>query len=84
MPSRGGRSGAMPRLGMVGAGQLARMTYQAAISLGVGLRLLANDPQDSAARIASAVALGSHASLRDLEAFAESCDVVTFLSLIHI
>lgn len=78
MPSPGGRAGAMPKLGMVGAGQLARMTYQAAISLGITLRLLATDPHDGAARIASAVTLGSHTSLRDLEGFAETCDVVTF------
>ena len=34
---------------MVGAGQLARMTHQAAIALGQSLRVLAADPADPAA-----------------------------------
>lgn len=40
----------MPVVGMAGGGQLARMTQQAAIGLGVSLRVLAGAPQDSAAR----------------------------------
>ncbi|HET6189500.1 MAG TPA: hypothetical protein VFE59_21220, partial [Trebonia sp.] len=39
----------MPVVGMVGGGQLARMTAQAAIGLGVTFRVLAEAPADSAA-----------------------------------
>src|SRR5258705_10224443 len=38
-------------VGMVGGGQLARMTHQAAIALGTGLRVLAASPEDSAALV---------------------------------
>lgn len=37
-----------PVIGIVGGGQLARMTAQAAISLAVETRVLAADPNDSA------------------------------------
>jgi 5-(carboxyamino)imidazole ribonucleotide synthase len=63
---------------MVGAGQLARMTHQAAISLGLSLRVLAESAQDCAALVARDVQVGDHRSLPDLLAFAERCDVVTF------
>src|SRR5664280_247689 len=63
---------------MVGAGQLARMTHQAAISLGTSLRLLADTAADSAALVAPGVELGDYHSLPDLLAFSETCDVVTF------
>ncbi len=67
-----------PVLGMVGAGQLARMTHQAAISLGLSLRVLAASDGDSAALVAAEVEFGDHRSLPDLVGFAERCDVVTF------
>jgi 5-(carboxyamino)imidazole ribonucleotide synthase len=63
---------------MVGAGQLARMTHQAAISLGQSLRVLAAAPDESAALVAADVVLGDHTSYPDLAAFAAGCDVVTF------
>jgi 5-(carboxyamino)imidazole ribonucleotide synthase len=63
---------------MVGAGQLARMTHQAAIALGQSLRLLADSADDGAALVAADVRLGDYRSLTDLRAFAEGCDVVTF------
>jgi 5-(carboxyamino)imidazole ribonucleotide synthase len=63
---------------MVGAGQLARMTHQAAIPLGQSLRLLAESPNDGAALVASDVVVGNYRSLPDLRAFARGCDVVTF------
>lgn len=62
---------------MVGAGQLARMTAQAAIPLGVSLQVLAASPDDAAALITGTVP-GSHDSMPDLLAFAERCEVVTF------
>jgi 5-(carboxyamino)imidazole ribonucleotide synthase len=68
----------LPVLGMVGAGQLARMTEQAAISLGSSVRVLADTPGDSAAQVAADVEVGDYRSLADLRAFAARCDVVTF------
>ena len=68
----------LPVVGMVGAGQLARMTHQAAIPLGQSLRVLADAPDDGAARITPGVQVGDYRSLEDLRAFAVGCDVVTF------
>ncbi|GAB3652354.1 5-(carboxyamino)imidazole ribonucleotide synthase [Actinocorallia lasiicapitis] len=68
----------MPVVGMVGGGQLARMTQGAAIALGVRLRVLAERPDDSAALVCADVRIGSHTSLDDLLAFADGCDVVTW------
>ncbi len=63
---------------MVGAGQLARMTHQAAIPLGQTLRILAESARDGAALVAADVVIGTHTSYEDLLAFAAGCDVVTF------
>ncbi|MCW2600257.1 MAG: purK [Frankiales bacterium] len=68
----------LPVVGMVGGGQLSRMTHQAAIALGLSLRVLADATHDSAALVANGVTVGSHESLADLEAFAAHCEVVTF------
>jgi 5-(carboxyamino)imidazole ribonucleotide synthase len=64
--------------GMVGAGQLARMTSQAATGLGIGFRVLANTADESAAQVVAGTQLGDYRSLADLRAFAAGCDVVTF------
>lgn len=63
---------------MAGGGQLARMTQQAAIGLGVSLRVLAGAPDESAAKVVSDVRVGDDRSLDDLASFAKGCDVVTF------
>ena len=63
---------------MVGAGQLARMTCQAAIGLGIRFRVLAATPADSAAQICADTRIGDHRSLQDLLALASDCDAVTF------
>jgi 5-(carboxyamino)imidazole ribonucleotide synthase len=68
----------LPVVGMVGGGQLSRMTHQAAISLGLSLRVLADATHDSAALVANGVVVGEHTSLEDLRAFAVQCEVVTF------
>jgi 5-(carboxyamino)imidazole ribonucleotide synthase len=67
-----------PVVGMVGAGQLARMTAQAAIGLGVGFRVLAGSAADSAARVTPGTQFGDYRSLDDLRAFAAGVDVLTF------
>lgn len=68
----------LPTVGMVGAGQLARMTHTAAIPLGLSLRVLASSPDDGAALVTSDVEVGDHTSLDDLRRFAKTCDVVTW------
>jgi 5-(carboxyamino)imidazole ribonucleotide synthase len=68
----------LPVVGMVGGGQLARMTHQAAIALGQSLRVLAASADDSAALVAADVRIGSHTDLAALREFAKGCDAVTF------
>jgi 5-(carboxyamino)imidazole ribonucleotide synthase len=63
---------------MVGAGQLARMTAQAAIGLGITFRVLAADHGESAALVCAGTELGDYRDGHDLRAFAAGCDVVTF------
>ncbi|RCV54304.1 5-(carboxyamino)imidazole ribonucleotide synthase [Marinitenerispora sediminis] len=72
------RNRSVPSVGMVGGGQLARMTHQAGIALGVDFRVLATSATDSAARVSGDVHLGDDRGLADLAAFAKSCDVLTF------
>jgi 5-(carboxyamino)imidazole ribonucleotide synthase len=67
-----------PVVGMVGGGQLARMTHQAAVALGVGLRVLATGPRESAARAGGDLRWGAHDDAGAVAAFARGCDVVTF------
>ncbi len=67
-----------PVVGMVGAGQLARMTCQAAVSLGIGFRVLAAASDESAALVCAGTQIGDHRSLDDLTAFSGRCDVITF------
>lgn len=66
---------ALTRLGIVGAGQIARMTYQAALKLGITPRLLAERQDDAAALVASDVVVGHPDSVAG---FAETCAVLTF------
>jgi 5-(carboxyamino)imidazole ribonucleotide synthase len=68
----------LPVVGMVGGGQLARMTHQAAIALGQSLRVLAAAPDDGAALVAADVEIGAHTDLATLRRFAQGCEVVTF------
>lgn len=67
-----------PVLGMIGGGQLARMTAAATTALGVGFRVLAASAADPAAQVVRDVRYGSHESMDDVLAFADGCDVVTF------
>ncbi|MCC3653551.1 5-(carboxyamino)imidazole ribonucleotide synthase [Streptomyces sp. S07_1.15] len=67
-----------PVVGMVGGGQLARMTHEAGIPLGIRFKLLSDTPQDSAAQVVSDVVVGDYRDLGTLRAFAQGCDVITF------
>jgi 5-(carboxyamino)imidazole ribonucleotide synthase len=68
----------LPVVAMVGGGQLARMTAQAAIALGQSLRVLAADPAESAALVAADVVLGDHRDLAALRRVADGATVLTF------
>jgi phosphoribosylaminoimidazole carboxylase PurK protein len=68
----------MPVVGMVGGGQLARMTAAAAVGLGARFRVLSESENESAALVTHDVTVGSHLSLSDISAFAAECDVITF------
>jgi 5-(carboxyamino)imidazole ribonucleotide synthase len=67
-----------PVVGMVGAGQLARMTAAAAVGLGIRFRVLAAASDDSAAQVTADAYVGDFQSSADLAAFAAASDVVTF------
>nr|WP_203598842.1 5-(carboxyamino)imidazole ribonucleotide synthase [Streptomyces sp. SID7909] len=67
-----------PVVGMVGGGQLARMTHEAGIPLGIKFKLLSDTAQDSAAQVAGEVVVGDYRDLETLRAFARGCDVITF------
>jgi 5-(carboxyamino)imidazole ribonucleotide synthase len=63
---------------MVGGGQLARMTHQAAIAMGQCLRVLAADADDPAAQVSPDVVIGSHTDLEALRRVAAGADALTF------
>ena len=66
-----------PTVGIIGAGQLARMSVAPATALGINLLLFAEDKDDSAAQIAPHV-VGDFRDLSQLLEFAKECDLVTF------
>ena len=66
------------KVAMIGAGQLARMTHQAAIDLDIELMVLATSVNDSAVLGGASYVLGTPDSLSDIEAVAAGADVVTF------
>ena len=70
-------SKAFPTVGVIGAGQLARMSIAPATALGVNLLLLAADSSDSAAQITQHV-VGDYTDLATVREFAAQCDVITF------
>ena len=63
---------------MVGGGQLARMTHQAAIALGQSLSVLSVSDDDCAALVTPDVQIGQHTDLAALRRFGADCDVITF------
>ncbi|MDX3493513.1 5-(carboxyamino)imidazole ribonucleotide synthase [Streptomyces turgidiscabies] len=67
-----------PVVGMVGGGQLARMTHEAGIPLGIKFKVLSDTPLDSAAQVVGDVVIGDYRDLETLRAFAQGCDVITF------
>ncbi len=69
---------ARPRVGVVGAGQLARMMVEAEELAGVDVVLLADSPADSAAGLGAPTIYGSARDPIALARLASETDVVTF------
>ncbi len=68
----------VPRVGVIGGGQLARMLAEAATPLGVHVRVLASPVDEGAPDMVPDTVVGDHADAAVLDAFADSVDVVTF------
>jgi len=67
-----------PTVAVVGGGQLARMMQQAAIALGVPLRLLAEASDVSAAQVIPDAQVGAASDLDAVRRVADGCAVLTF------
>nr|WP_268793691.1 5-(carboxyamino)imidazole ribonucleotide synthase [Mycolicibacterium wolinskyi] len=67
-----------PVVAMIGGGQLARMTHQAAIALGQTLRVLATGPNEPAAQVTPDVVIGQHTDLDALRRAASGASALTF------
>lgn len=67
-----------PDLAVIGGGQLARMMQQAAIGLGIHIRLLAEGPAVSAAQVIPDHVVGDHTDLDSLRRAVADAPVVTF------
>ncbi|MFT9216340.1 MAG: 5-(carboxyamino)imidazole ribonucleotide synthase [Acetobacter malorum] len=65
-------------IGIVGGGQLGRMSAVAAAKLGFRAHILTQDANGPAAQVAHQVTLGAYDDHTALEAFARAVDVVTF------
>jgi 5-(carboxyamino)imidazole ribonucleotide synthase len=65
-------------VGIIGGGQLARMSYAPAIALGLRLRVLAEGSDVSAATVFGDVTVGDYTDPDAVRRFAAGCDVVTF------
>lgn len=66
-----------PRVGVIGAGQLAQMMCEPARALGISLTVFTSSADDSAAQVLPFV-IGDYKSLEEVLAFARTCDLITF------
>ena len=65
-------------IGIVGGGQLGRMSALAAARLGYRCHILTDDPDSPAAQVAAATTIGAYDDPKTLRDFAAHVDVVTF------
>ncbi|GBR08142.1 5-(carboxyamino)imidazole ribonucleotide synthase [Acetobacter oeni] len=65
-------------IGIVGGGQLGRMSAMAAARLGFRSHILAHGPDDPGAQVSHAVTVGAYNDPAVLRRFAEAVDVITF------
>ncbi len=70
--------GGFPTVAVVGGGQLARMMAQAATALGVRLRLLTTDPDDSAAQVIADTLVGHHTDEAAVRSVLPGVQALTF------
>jgi len=70
--------GGFPVVGIIGGGQLARMSQQPAVALSITLSVLAESETASAALVVPHAPVGDHTDLETVRAFARDVDVVTF------
>lgn len=68
----------MPRVAIIGDGQLARMMHTEAIELGLQPRVLAGAPDASAAQVFGDVQLGDYTNFDDLHATVQGASAITF------
>ena len=67
-----------PTVGILGAGQMARMLIEAATRLNIEIKLLSKSSDESAALIANNVTVGDVNNYSDLSVFVLDTDVITF------
>ena len=89
-PQRAAPSGAIPgtsatveprigmTMGIIGGGQLGRMSAMAAAQLGVDTHVYCTSDDDPGAQVATRVTVGALDDREALAAFAASCDVITY------
>ena len=65
-------------IGIIGGGQLGRMSAMAAARLGYRCHILTPEPDSPAAQVSAAATLGDYEDTAALRAFAEAVDVITF------
>ncbi|WP_428392690.1 5-(carboxyamino)imidazole ribonucleotide synthase [Lichenicoccus sp.] len=65
-------------IGIIGGGQLGRMSALAAARLGYRCHILTDNAESPAAQVAASITLGAHDDPAALRAFADRVDVVTF------
>jgi 5-(carboxyamino)imidazole ribonucleotide synthase len=65
-------------IGIVGGGQLGRMSAMAAARLGYRCHVLTPEPDSPAAQVSAGVTLGDYEDHNTLRAFAAAVDVITF------
>ena len=65
-------------IGIIGGGQLGRMSALAAARLGYRCHVLSPEPDSPAAQVAAAHTLGDYENPHTLRAFARAVDVITF------
>jgi len=66
-----------PRVGIIGAGQLGRMSAAPATALGIDLVLLAQSANDSGAQVVE-FEVGDYRDLVQVREFAKKCELITF------
>ena len=65
-------------IGIIGGGQLGRMSAMAAARLGYRCHILTPEPDGPAAQVAAATTVGAYEDQDSLARFADAVDVITF------